>query len=218
MNAIVGGPLTAEVRFFSTLPTVHTPLILIAFLKACLRLWPVWLRILPFIQIPRAEVLLVLCSYLSSTTMARLEDREVSCSGHHLAYFESLFWVRCPHISLSLSHPFLISSFSYLTAQLLIVAELCLCDSFATPCTVARQTPLSMGFSRQEYWSRLSFPSPGDLPIPGIKHASRGLQADSLCILTTFITKGIVLLLTAFCTCTLHIHNSFILHLEVCTS
>ena len=39
----------------------------------------------------------------------------------------------------------------------------------ATPWTVARQAPLSMGFSRQEYWSGLPFPSPGDLPNPGIK-------------------------------------------------
>ena len=38
--------------------------------------------------------------------------------------------------------------------------------------TVARHTPLSMGFSRQEYWSRLPFPSPGDLPNPGIKPVS----------------------------------------------
>ena len=40
---------------------------------------------------------------------------------------------------------------------------------FATPWTVAYQTPLSMGFSRQEYWSGLPFPSPGHLPDPGIK-------------------------------------------------
>ena len=38
--------------------------------------------------------------------------------------------------------------------------------------TVARQAPLSMGFSRQEYWSGLPFPSPGDLPEPGIEPAS----------------------------------------------
>ena len=38
-----------------------------------------------------------------------------------------------------------------------------------TPCTVAHQAPLSMEFSRQEYWSGLPFPSPGDLPDPGIK-------------------------------------------------
>ena len=39
---------------------------------------------------------------------------------------------------------------------------------FATPWTVAHQDPLSMGFSRHEYWSGLPFPSPGDLPDPGI--------------------------------------------------
>ena len=43
---------------------------------------------------------------------------------------------------------------------------------FATPRTVARKAPLSMGFSRQEYWSRLSFPPPGDLPDPGIELTS----------------------------------------------
>ena len=42
-------------------------------------------------------------------------------------------------------------------------------DSFATPWTVAHQAPQSMGFSRQEYWSGLSFPSPGDLPDPRFK-------------------------------------------------
>ena len=51
---------------------------------------------------------------------------------------------------------------------------------FATPRTVARQSPLSMGFSRQEYWSRLPCPPPGDLPDPGIKPGSPALQADSL--------------------------------------
>ena len=51
---------------------------------------------------------------------------------------------------------------------------------FATPWTVAYQAPLSMGFSRQEYWSGLPFPSPGDLPNPGIKLESPTLQADAL--------------------------------------
>ena len=50
----------------------------------------------------------------------------------------------------------------------------------ATPWTVARQAPLSMGFSRQEYWSGLPFPSPGDLPNPGIEPGSPALQADAL--------------------------------------
>ena len=43
---------------------------------------------------------------------------------------------------------------------------------FVTPCTVAHQAPLSMEFSRQEYWSALPFASPGDLPYPGIKPES----------------------------------------------
>ena len=46
---------------------------------------------------------------------------------------------------------------------------------FATPWTVTRQTPLSIGFSRQEYWSRLPFPPPGDLPNPGIEPVSPAL-------------------------------------------
>ena len=49
-----------------------------------------------------------------------------------------------------------------------------------TPWTVARQAPLSMEFSRQEYWSGLSCLPPRDLPDPGIKHGSPALQADSL--------------------------------------
>ena len=51
---------------------------------------------------------------------------------------------------------------------------------FETLWTVAHQAPPSMGFSRQEYWSRLPFPSPGDLPDPGIESRSPALQADSL--------------------------------------
>ena len=49
-----------------------------------------------------------------------------------------------------------------------------------TPWTVAYQAPPSMGFSRQEYWSGLPFPSPGDLPDPGIEPRSSALQADAL--------------------------------------
>ena len=51
---------------------------------------------------------------------------------------------------------------------------------FATPWTVAYQAPPSMGFSRQECWSGLPFPSPGDLPDPEIKHGSPTSQADTL--------------------------------------
>ena len=70
------------------------------------------------------------------------------------------------------------------------VAQLCptLCD----PWTVAHQAPLSMGFSRPEYWSGWPFSSPGGLPNPGIKPKSPALQADSLpaetytCLLFSF--------------------------------
>ena len=51
---------------------------------------------------------------------------------------------------------------------------------FQTPQTVACQTPLSIGFSRQESWSGLPFPSPGDLPNLGIEPGSPAQQADSL--------------------------------------
>ena len=54
--------------------------------------------------------------------------------------------------------------------------SVCMCaqshPTLATPWTVARQAPLSMGFPRHEYWSGLSFPSPGDLPDPGIEPVS----------------------------------------------
>ena len=51
---------------------------------------------------------------------------------------------------------------------------------FATPWTVAHRTPLSIGFSRQEFWSGLPFPFPGDLPDPGIEPRCPALQADAL--------------------------------------
>ena len=57
-----------------------------------------------------------------------------------------------------------------------------LCPTLETPWTVACQAPLYMGFSRQEYWSGLQFPSAGDLPNPVIKPGSPALQADSLLI------------------------------------
>ena len=54
------------------------------------------------------------------------------------------------------------------------------CPTLVTPWTVAYQAPLSMGFSMQEYWSGLPFPSSGDLSDPGIEPGSPALQADSL--------------------------------------
>ena len=58
------------------------------------------------------------------------------------------------------------------TALFSVICVLICIWLIATPWTVARQAPLSMGFSRQEYWSGLSCPPPGDLPDPGIEPAS----------------------------------------------
>ena len=60
------------------------------------------------------------------------------------------------------------------------VKSLSLVRLFVTLWTVAHQAPLSMGFSSQEYWSGLPFPSPGDLPNPGTEPESPALQADAL--------------------------------------
>ena len=59
-----------------------------------------------------------------------------------------------------------------------LVAKSCL--TFVTSWAVAHQAPLSMGFSRQEYWSGFPFPSPGGLPSSGIELTSPASQADSL--------------------------------------
>ena len=64
---------------------------------------------------------------------------------------------------------------SYMCVSHLIVSY-----SSSTAWTGARQAPLSVEFSRQEYWSGLPFPSPGDLPNPGTEPRSPSLWADSL--------------------------------------
>ena len=65
-----------------------------------------------------------------------------------------------------------------MSVVVVLVAKLCL--TLAIPWTVDHQAPLSMGFPGQKYWSGLPFPSPRDLPQPGIKPKSPVLQADSL--------------------------------------
>ena len=65
------------------------------------------------------------------------------------------------------------------------VQVLAVSDS-VTPQTVAHQAPLSTGFFRQEYWSGLPSPPPGDLPDPGIEPRSPALQADSLPVFGKF--------------------------------
>ena len=68
-------------------------------------------------------------------------------------------------------------TYLYVLSMLLVTQS---CPTICNPRTVARQAPLDMEFSRQEYWSGLPFPSPGDLPNPGIEPRSPALQADSL--------------------------------------
>ena len=67
--------------------------------------------------------------------------------------------------------------------------------SFVTPWSVAYQAPLSIGFSRQEYWSGLPFSSSGDLPDSGIEPTSPALQADSLLLSHEESTINMVLYL-----------------------
>ena len=62
------------------------------------------------------------------------------------------------------------------------------CPTFVTPWTVAHQAPLSILFSRQEYWSELPFPSPGDLPEPGIKTMSPALALVCAKLLQSCLT------------------------------
>ena len=68
----------------------------------------------------------------------------------------------------------------FVSFLLLLFSHYVVSNSFATPWTVAHPAPLSMGFPRQEYWSGLPFPSPGDHPNPGTEPRSPALQADSL--------------------------------------
>ena len=72
------------------------------------------------------------------------------------------------------------SSFLLSAIRVVKVKVIQLCLTLVTPCTVACQALLSMEFSRQEYWSGLPFPFPGDLPDPRIEPKSPALQADSL--------------------------------------
>ena len=79
---------------------------------------------------------------------------------------------QCHHKTICQSKPL---SKTISSVQLLSRVQL-----FATPWTVACQAPLSMGFSRQQSWSELPFPSPGDLPNPGLEPSPPALQTDAL--------------------------------------
>ena len=92
-------------------------------------------------------------------------------------------WVGKDHKFVYFSPFLLLNSLLQYSHKMVIewrVKLLCCVRLFATPWTVAHQAPPSMGFSRQEYWSGLPFPSPGDLPNPGFEPRSPALQADTL--------------------------------------
>ena len=67
-----------------------------------------------------------------------------------------------------------------------VCAQLCRVQLFGAPWTIACQAPLPMGFSKQEYWSGLPFPSPGDFLNPGIKPASPALAGGFFTTSTTW--------------------------------
>ena len=85
--------------------------------------------------------------------------------------------LHCRQILYRLSHH---RSLIYMKNERKKVKSLNRAGPFSTPWTVACWVPLSMGFSRQEYWSGLPFPSPVNLSVPGIEPESPTLQADSL--------------------------------------
>ena len=81
---------------------------------------------------------------------------------------------------MSMSEAFPIPFLTLITMKSSELKSLSRVRLFVTPWTVAYQAPPSMGFSRQEYWSGLPFPSAGDLPDPGIEPRSLAFQADAL--------------------------------------
>ena len=108
------------------------------------------------------------------------------CSVFNFCQFDhSVSWSLCVLVcsSSGLSYLGLCASWTWLTLSFPMLGKLKSLSHvqlLVTPLTVAHQAPPSMGFSRQEYWTGLPFPSPGDLPDPGIKPRSPTLQTDAL--------------------------------------
>ena len=97
----------------------------------------------------------------------------------------------CRSVNVSVMQVYIVCLYLYICVCIWLCIRVCVCfyvcvlvaqscQLFVTSWTVAHQTPLSVEFSRQEYWSGLLFPSPGDLPDSGIEPGSLALQADSL--------------------------------------
>ena len=85
-------------------------------------------------------------------------------------------WVNCSTVAFEVND----QDRSYLSSVFLRVSSLSHVRLFVIPWTVAYKAPLSMEFSRQEYWSELPLPSSGDLPNSGIEPGYPSLQADTL--------------------------------------
>ena len=85
------------------------------------------------------------------------------------------------HLGINHTLPFNIPSISNKHLKVKVKSLSCV-RLFTTPWTSVHQAPLSMGFSRQEYWSGLPCPSPGDLPNPGIEPRSPALQVDAFTV------------------------------------
>ena len=92
--------------------------------------------------------------------------------------FHAAVWL-CVYMLSHFSRVWLFNTISFILPC--VIANSCLvaksCPALCDPMDVAHQTPLSMGFPRQEYWSGLPFPPPGDLPHPGIKPESPALPS-----------------------------------------
>ena len=96
----------------------------------------------------------------------------------NIGWWDSTFWFLFSSLGFLFVCLFIgLRGFTFLLVKLKSLSRVWL---FATLWTVAHQAPLSMGFSRQEYWSGLPVPSPGNLPDPGIEPKSPGLWADAL--------------------------------------
>ena len=138
-------------------------------------------------------------------------EKEVHFSFHTLRCFEFLIFVY-----IDFSYIAFILNFSLICLEIssyyCVFSNTCMCcvlrcvQLFATPWTVAHQIPLSLEFSRQEYWSRLPFLSPGDLPNLGIKPRSPALAHGSFTIGTWILYHWHVHIWEApICTC-VHIY------------
>ena len=108
-----------------------------------------------------------------------VDPQDDSAGARSLTWNPAAAPTQIPGLTPPMTHLALQSSPSYCFGPTRSVSRSVVSDS-ATPWTVAHQAPLSMGFSRQEYWSGWPCPPPGDLPDPGMEPRSPALQADSL--------------------------------------